>query len=118
MINEHILEDTGFVYILFHYKLHIIDYLASACITMKAGLLIRVSKCCKYAYCLGPIVRHSAYANCCLFAHLRLSLRFEDQPPAQVLVRHRRWLLRLRNSGLLVCRHQKKNVFTIYLKYA
>ena len=30
---------------------------------------------------------------------------------------HRRWILRLRNSGLLVRRHQVQNLFKIYLKF-
>ena len=30
---------------------------------MKARLLFRVSNCCKYTYCLGPIVRLTVYTN-------------------------------------------------------
>ena len=42
-----------FLYLLFQYKLQVINYLAAACFTMKAGLLECLSK---YVYCLGPIV--------------------------------------------------------------
>ena len=49
------------LYLPFQYKLHVVNYLAAACITMKAILLECLSVICNYAIFLGPIVRLSAY---------------------------------------------------------
>ena len=63
-----------FLYWLFQYKLHVVNYLAAACITMKVGL---------QSECRSVV---SKYVNCCLFPRHRLPQ--QQQLPIVITATH------------------------------
>ena len=112
MINEHTLEDTlSFFISVFNTNCMQIIWLL-VFIRMKTGLLVRMSNCYKYDYCLGLIVWLSAYTNCCLFPQQQLSQL--QQLPAVTAATHACTIyLTILGISVLVC-----YTYATYMCYA